>query len=164
GCARGFEVDPVVTGARQLHELQLGGGAEELVADPEPRRAEIVGGVAGGIVELGLGGIDHEQLHAGRQQLPGDLHDGCGLSGREDLDHDVLLELSNCCSLSGVSGTWASRAPCCDSASSTAEATTAATGSVPDSPTPLSPRGFSGEGVSRWSISSSGMSLLRGRA
>jgi hypothetical protein len=35
------------------------------------------------------------------------------------------------------------------SESSTAEATTAATGSEPDSPTPLAPRGFRGDGVSR---------------
>jgi len=49
----------------------------------------------------------------------------------------------------GVSGTRSTRMRRSDSASSTAEATTAATGSVPDSPTPLSPSGFSGDGVSR---------------
>jgi hypothetical protein len=49
-------------------------------------------------------------------------------------------------------------------ASSTAEATTAGTGNVPDSPTPFRPSGFSGDGVSRWSISSGGKSSLRGSA
>jgi hypothetical protein len=91
GLARGLDVDPVVAGAGQLHELQLGRGAEELVADPRPWRAQIVVGVAGDIVELGLGGIDDDQLHAGRQQLLRDLHDGSGLGRREDLGHGLLL-------------------------------------------------------------------------
>ena len=60
GLAPGLDVDPVAAGAGQLPKLQLGRGAEELVTDPEARRAEVVLGVAGGIVELGLGGIDDE--------------------------------------------------------------------------------------------------------
>ena len=39
------------------------------------------------------------------------------------------------------------------SASSIAEAKTAAEGMTPASPAPLSPSGLSGDGVSRWSIS-----------
>ena len=89
--ARGLDVDAVVAGARQLHELQLGRRAEELVADAGARRAEVILGVGGCIVELGLGRIGDDQLHARRQQLTRDLHDGSGLRGREDLGHDGLL-------------------------------------------------------------------------
>jgi hypothetical protein len=37
GLARGLDVDTIVARAGQLHELQPGRGAEELVADPGPR-------------------------------------------------------------------------------------------------------------------------------
>jgi len=37
GLARGLDVDAIVAGAGQLHELQPRRGAEELVADPGPR-------------------------------------------------------------------------------------------------------------------------------
>ena len=71
GLARGLDVDPVVAGAGQLHQLQLGRGAEELVADAVARRAQVVLGVGGRIVELGLGGIGDDQLHAGRAAAHG---------------------------------------------------------------------------------------------
>src|SRR5206468_2661159 len=64
----------------------------------------------------------------------------------------------------GVSGICRMTTPCAASASSMAEASTAGTGRAPDSPTPLSPRGFSAEGVSRCSIRSAGTSVLRGSA
>jgi len=81
-------IDAVVARAGELHELQLGRRAEELVADPEARRPEIVLGVRRRIVEPGRGGVGDDQLHAGREQFAGDLHDGSRLLGREDLDHD----------------------------------------------------------------------------
>ena len=45
------------------------------------------------------------------------------------------------------------------SASSIAAANTACPGITPASPSPLMPSGLSGEGVSRWSISTCGTSL-----
>src|SRR5262249_36491969 len=48
------------------------------------------------------------------------------------------------------------------SASSMAEASTAAPGITPASPAPLMPSGFSGDGVSRWSISTTGTSEAYG--
>src|SRR5207247_3974877 len=91
--ARGLEVNPVVTRARQLHELELGGGAEELVADAGARRAEVVLGVGGRVVKLGLAGIGDDQLHPGRKELTGDLEHGGLLRGCEDLGQDLLLRL-----------------------------------------------------------------------
>ena len=93
GLARGLDVDAIVARAGQLDELQLGRGAEELVADTGARRAQIVLGVGGGVVELGLARIRDDQLHAGRQQIARDVHDRGGLGGREDLGHDLLLEV-----------------------------------------------------------------------
>ena len=93
GLARGLDVHAIVAGAGQLHELELGRRAEELVADARPRRAQVVLGVAGRIVELRLGRIDDDQLHAGRQELSRNVHDGGGLRGREDLGHDLLLRV-----------------------------------------------------------------------
>ena len=52
------------------------------------RRAEIVLGVRGDIIELGLGGIDDDQLHARREQLARDLHDRSQLLRGEDLGHE----------------------------------------------------------------------------
>ncbi|MFC6935369.1 hypothetical protein ACFQHO_37055 [Actinomadura yumaensis] len=48
------------------------------------------------------------------------------------------------------------------SASSTADAITADTGITPASPAPLMPSGLSGDGVSRWSISTAGTSVAYG--
>src|SRR4029077_11349019 len=59
---------------------------------------------------------------------------------------------SSSISRAGPSGMRVTRPPAGPTASSIAEARTAGTGSAPDSPTPLSPSGFSGDGVSRWSI------------
>jgi len=72
----------------QLHELQLRRGAEEFVADPGARRAEIVVGVDSGLVELGFSGIDDDELHPGRKQLARDLHDRRRLRRRDDLGHE----------------------------------------------------------------------------
>ena len=91
GLAGGLDVDLVVAGAGELHQLQLGRGAEELVADAVARGAQVVLGVGGGVVELRLGGIDDHQLEAGRKQLARDLHDRGRLLGREDLGHGSLL-------------------------------------------------------------------------
>src|SRR5262249_31982711 len=91
GLARGLDVHAIVAGAGELDELELGRGAEEFVADAGARRAEIVLGVGGLVVELGLARIGHDQLHAGRQQIARDVHAGGGLGGREDLGHDLLL-------------------------------------------------------------------------
>ena len=64
----------------------------------------------------------------------------------------------------GVRGMFSTRTRVPVNASSTADAMIAATGSEPDSPTPFTPSGFRGDGVSRWSISSGGISSLRGSA
>ena len=93
GLARGLDVHAVVARAGQLHELQLRRGAEEFVADAGARRAQVVLGVGGGVVELGLTGIGDDQLHAGWEQFAGDLHDRGGLGRREDLGHDLLLRI-----------------------------------------------------------------------
>ena len=74
---------------------------------------------------------------------------------RELVQRDALVgvgtaSVRSCRSAMDVVGIASTRTPI---ASSTADATTAGTGSVPDSPTPLRPSGFSGDGVSRWSIS-----------
>src|SRR6266545_3724905 len=91
GLARGLDVDAIVARAGQLYELELGRGAEELVADALPRRAQVVLGVDGGVVELWLTWIGDDQLHAGWEQIARDFHDGGGLGGREDLGHGLLL-------------------------------------------------------------------------
>src|SRR5262249_46731783 len=89
--ARGLDVNAVVARAGQLDELELGGGAEELVADARARRAQVILGLGGRVVELGLGGIGDDELHPGRKELAGDLHHGGLLRGCEDLGHDLLL-------------------------------------------------------------------------
>src|SRR6266446_2125449 len=61
---------------------------------------------------------------------------------------------------SGERGISRTRTPKGASASSTASATSAATGITPASPTPLTPSGFNGDGVSRWATSISGSSAV----
>src|SRR5262249_31285646 len=63
---------------------------------------------------------------------------------------------------SGVSGISRTRTPNGPSASSTASATSAGTGIAPASPTPLTPSGFRGDGVSRWTTVMSGISAAVG--
>jgi len=60
-------------------------------------------------------------------------------------------------SRSGSSGISRTRTPSGASASSIASATSAGTGIAPASPTPLIPSAFSGDGVSMWPISISGI-------
>src|SRR4051794_40263430 len=66
--------------------------------------------------------------------------------------------------LPAVSGVRRTSTPSGASASSTAAARTAGGASVPPSPSPFTPSGLSGEGVSRCACRTSGMSVARGIA
>ena len=84
GLAGGLQVERVVAGADELHELHLLGGGVEVVAERVAAEAHEVLGVAGGVQEAGAGRVDRHQLEAGRRHLDGDVEHGLGELGREE--------------------------------------------------------------------------------
>src|SRR4029079_3218342 len=76
-------------------------------------------------------------------------------------DHDIASSIARQ-TRSGVAGIWTSFTPRCDSASSTALITAGAAAMVPVSPTPFTPSGVVGLGLSVRSSSNDGNSAADG--
>src|SRR4029077_20598361 len=78
-----LDIHTVVARAQELHELELGRGAEELAADPA-REAHEVFDLGGDVVELRRAHVGDHELVAGRRHRARDAEDLFGLVGREE--------------------------------------------------------------------------------
>lgn len=78
GPARRFDVEPVIAGADELHQLELRHGAVEIGSHPFAGEPQEELGVAGPVQGIGREPLDDLEIVPVRHHGSGDVHDGLG--------------------------------------------------------------------------------------